>query len=289
MKTSSSEKKVSSRFKPAPKGERGSFILTERDELLLVDIFLHQVLDRGQLQELHFSSVQRCNMRLRKLYDQGYVARDFHPSAPYGSQAIYRIGPKAAAILSKRLEADAAYIRQLCRGTKRPEFLEHTLAIADFYLAAKRAVQAMNTGEIETWLPELSARHEYDVQTNTGSGWKKQVFKPDGFLRLKSLESGRLAPYFIEVDRGNASGKVFVQKVNHYRQYRQSGLFTEMYADADFVTLVVTTGPKRLEHLKAIVEECGCSFFWFTTQRQIQEAGLLAKIWNTPSGLATLC
>ena len=289
MKIEAGEVKApSSRFAPAKKAERGSFILTERDELLLVDIFLHQVLDRGQLQELHFSSVQRCNMRLRKLFDQGYVARDFHPSSPYGSQAIYRIGPKAAAILSRRLEANASYIRQLCRGTKRPEFLEHTLAIADFYLAAKRAVNATHTCEIETWLPELSARHEYDVQTTTGAGWKKQVFKPDGFLRLKSLGSGRLAPYFVEVDRGNASAKVFTQKVDHYQQYRRSGLFSEMYGDKDFVTLVVTTGSKRLEHLKGVVEESGCTFFWFTTQKQIETAGLLSAIWQAPSGLTSL-
>ena len=106
------EKVVRSRFARAQKADRDNLVLTKRDEDLIVDLFLHQAMDRGQLQELHFSSVQRCNMRLRKLFDQGYVARDFHPSSPYGSQAIYRIGPKAAAILSRRLEADAKVLQR---------------------------------------------------------------------------------------------------------------------------------------------------------------------------------
>ena len=285
---SQAEEAVKSRFERATKAQRGSLQLTERDEALMADLFLHQAMDRGQLQELHFGSVQRCNMRLRKLFDHGYVSRDFHPMSPYGAQGTYRVGPKAAEIVARRLDTDAAYVKQLCQGSKRPEFLEHTIAIVDFYLQVRRSLASQNAVTLETWMPELQARHEYDVQIPGSASWKKQVFKPDGFLRLKATGSGQLYPYFVEVDRGNASAKVFTQKVDHYRQYRRSGLFSEMYGDKDFVTLVVTTGLKRLEHLKSVVEENGCSFFWFTTQKQIEVEGLLATIWQTPSGLTGL-
>ena len=64
------------------------------------------------------------NARLRKLFDHGYVTRDFHPMAPYGTQGIYRIGPQAMTIVAQRLDMDAAYVKQLCLGTRRLEFLD---------------------------------------------------------------------------------------------------------------------------------------------------------------------
>lgn len=276
---SQAEEAVKSRFERATKAQRGSLQLTERDEALMADLFLHQTMDRGQLQELHFGSVQRCNMRLRKLFDHGYVSRDFHPMSPYGAQGTYRVGPKAAEIVARRLDADAAYVKQLCQGSKRPEFLEHTIAIVDFYLQVRRSLASQSTVTLETWMPELQARHEYDVQIPGSASWKKQVFKPDGFLRLKT--ASQQYAYFVEVDRGNASAKTFAQKVDHYRLYKQSGLFSEMYGDGSFSVLVVTTGEKRLAHLKDIVEELGCSYFTFTNQKALEGRGLLAPIWHT--------
>jgi hypothetical protein len=271
---------VRSRFSPASKAERGRLLLTERDEMLLVDLFLHQALERSQIQELHFGSTVRCNLRLRKLFDHGYVVRDFDPMAPYGTQGIYRVGPKAASILTQRLEIDAAQVRKLCRGTKRPEFIEHTLAIASFYLAARRAVAAAENVTIESWLPELSVRHEYDLALPDGT-WQQHIFKPDGFLRLK--HEGNLIACFVEIDRGNASAATFRHKALHYRRYQQSGLYREMYGTSDpFQVLVVTTGEKRCLHLSEIVREVPEVAFLLTYQAIIEDQGLLGLAWQCP-------
>ena len=168
-------------------------------------------------------------------------------------------------------------MKKLCLGSKRPEFLEHTLAIASFYLAARRAIAAQDSIMLESWMPELQVRHEYEVQSVTGA-WQKQVFKPDGFLRLKAGE--RLLPYFIEVDRGNASARTFSQKIDHYQSYRSSGLFQEMYGGDSFGVLVVTTGPKRLLHLKDITLERGGDFFLFTTMEELRVDGMLDSVWQ---------
>ena len=48
---------------------------------------------------------------------------------------------------------------------------------------------------LESWMPELQVRHEYEVQSVSGK-WQKQVFKPDAFLRLQAGE--RLFPFFVE-------------------------------------------------------------------------------------------
>jgi hypothetical protein len=278
-----------SRFTPARREPRDRLVLTERDAALLEDIFTHQVMDRGQIQALHFGSVARCNLRLRKLFDHGFVRRDFHPMAPYGTQGVYRIGAKAAPLLSRRLDLDAASIRQLCQGNKRPEFIEHALAVVDFYLAVKAALDGrprrtdLPPVALESWLPELSVRHEYAVQ-RPGEKARQQVFKPDGFLRLMS--GGQPLAFFLEMDRGNASARTFLQKVAHYREYRNLGLFSQMYQQDAFATLVVTTGVRRLLHLLALVREegGGGAFFHFTTQEQLQTEGALAPIWHRGAG-----
>ena len=283
-----------SRFERAQKERRGGLVLTERDEALLADLFTHQLMDRGQIQELYFSSVPRANARLRQLYDHGLVTRTFTPLSPYGSQGLYRVGAAAAAIVAARLDMDAGEVKRLCRtGAESPQFVEHTLAIVDFYLALRRATENLPEIGLDLWLPELLCRHEYEVQ-ETGkplpmgrrSGWRSQVFKPDAFVRLSTRGGYRSG--FVEIDRGHTSSAKFSEKLSFHRRYAESGLFAQMYGkeSGDFVTLVVTTGERRLGHLREIARktrEGGC--FWFTTFAEVRSPGPLAPIWQVPGSV----
>ncbi|MES2463312.1 MAG: replication-relaxation family protein [Armatimonadota bacterium] len=274
-----------SRFERSGKGERGGFILTERDEELLTDLFTHGLMDRGQIQELYFSSVPRCNARLRQLFDHGFVTRAFAPNAPYGGQGQYRAGRAAARVIAARLDLDAGEVRKICRtGTDSLQYVEHTLAIVDFYLALRRAT-AKAAVTIETWLPEMLCRHEYKVRDASGQ-WRAQVFKPDAFVRLAAAE--RLWSFFVEIDRGHTSSGKFAEKLAFHERYGESGLFREMYgADSGiFWTLVVTTGERRLEHLRAIVEKEKSDLFWMTTFAALETEGVLAPIWRVPGRAA---
>jgi hypothetical protein len=273
-----------SRFSPVDKESRGRVWITERDEKLLVDLFLHQAMSRGQLQDIHFGSTARCNARLRKLYDHGYVVRDFHPMAPYGSQGIYRVGPKAATLVARHLDADAGYIKSLCRGSKRLEFLEHTLEIVDFSLWVRRSLKQGNSYTLESWMPELQVRHEYELGA-TGGATVRHVFKPDAFLRLRESEN-RLHAFFLEIDRGNASAASFAQKASHYEQYLSSGLFQEMYGAAAFSVLVVTTGEKRAQHLLATLPQLLPAPFCFCLSSQFKSRSFFDPIWLGNDGQA---
>lgn len=278
-----------SRFERSQKGERGGFILTERDEALLTDLFTHGLMDRGQIQELYFSSVPRCNARLRQLFDHGYVTRAFAPNAPYGAQGQYRAGRAAARVIAARLDLDAGEIRSICRtGADAPQYIEHTLAIVDFYLALRRATEktvalAAPEVSIETWLPEMLCRHEYK-QRNTSGHLQAQVFKPDAFMRLEARE--QFWSYFVEIDRGHTSSGKFAEKLSFHKRYGESGLFREMYGleSGTFRTLVVTTGERRREHLQAIVEKESSDLFWMTTFASLENEGALAPIWRVPGG-----
>ena len=237
---------------------------------------------RGQIQALYFHSVVRCNVRLRQLFDHGYVARYYLPAAPFGAQAIYSIGKAAIPLIAKTLEMDMAEVTKQYRRSKTPTFIEHTLEIVSLMLAFREVAVQDPKIKMERWVPEMLCRHEYQIQQGS-SRWVKEIFKPDGFVRLVTKSGGQLWNYFIEVDLGHTSSCQFRGKLIAYEQYLKSGLFREIYGCDSFRTLVVTTSPKRLENLRTLVAAQQSSLFWFTTFAAIRPVGILAPIWRAPA------
>lgn len=253
-------------------------------------LFLNRTLTRGQLQALFFSSVPRCNARLRQLFDWDYLSRSYLPTAPFGSQALYTVGKAALPLVTARLAGeglalDPEDVRTQCR---RPalSLLEHTLAIGDVYIAVQRALGVQADVRLERWLPERLCRHEYEVRRAEGDArgrWRKEVFQPDGFLRLARRGAPSGCNAFLEVDRGHTNSRQFAGKVRTHGRYLASGLFAETFGWDDFRTLVVTTGQKRADNLRLLAEQEGNPRFWFTTFEAVDHLGFLAPIWQAPS------
>lgn len=276
-----------SRFKPqAQAGLR----LEERDEQLLCDLLLHRAMSREQIQQLHFTSVVRCNARLRQLFDHRFVLRHYPPAAPFGGQAVYTLGKAGVPLVARRLDMDLPEATRLARSNYTPTFLEHTLALVDVYLAFRRAVAQWADVQIECWLPEVQCRHEWEIRAAAGGKWKKETFKPDAFVRLQVSGDAEYRNFFLEADLGHTSSRQFLGKLMTHQRYLESGLFEQTYAGRDFKTLVVTTGQRRLRNLRALVEQNNSHLFWFTTFDAIQHASVTGPIWQTPleDGLMTL-
>jgi hypothetical protein len=269
---------IRSRFQPQP---RTGLRLEPRDEELLCDLFLHRAMSRGQIQALYFSSTVRCNVRLRLLFDHGYVSRYYLPFAPFGAQAVYSIGKAAVPLVAARLDMDVAEVGQQYRRAKTPQFLAHTLEIVNLRLAFRNAVAQREDVEIERWLPEIQCRHEFEIRQVDGS-WRKEIFKPDAFVRLAKHGWGSYQNYFLEVDLGHTSSRQFLGKLHAHRRYLESGLFQETFGCDGFQTLVVTTGAGRLNNLCSLVESSRSDLFWFSTYEQVKEAGVLGAIWQVP-------
>ena len=269
-----------SRFTPrATAGLR----LEERDENLLCDLYLHRFMTRGQIELLYFPSTGRCNARLRQLFDYGFVKRYYLPTAPYGAQAIYSIGKRAVPVVASRLEAEANEVAHQQRGTRTPTFIEHTLTIVDVWLAFRDVCEQTPGVEIKHWLPEILCRHEYDISASQSSRWRKEAFKPDAFVRL--FHAGQCHDFFIEVDLGHTSSRQFLGKLLTHHRYLESGLFNEIYAGDEFHTLVITTGTRRLQNLRALVAAQQSDLFWFATFEQIKQDGIFAPIWFKATSL----
>jgi hypothetical protein len=278
QQTPSSRQTPRSRFTPrATAGLR----LEERDEQLLCDLYQHRFMARGQLEALYFTSTVRCNARLRQLFDYSFVKRYYLPAAPYGAQAIYSIGKNAVPLVARRLEVEADEVARQQRGTRTPTFIEHTLEVVNIWLCFRAACAQRQDVKIERWLPEILCRHEYDITVNSGSHsgrWRKEAFKPDAFVRLAS--QGRFHNFFVEVDLGHTSSRQFIGKLLTHQRYLESGLFQEIYGGDEFHTLVITTGPRRLRNLRALVEQQNSHLFWLTTFEDARTAGLFGSIWH---------
>ena len=272
---------------------RGAIRLEERDLKLMTDLFAHGALLRGQAQRLHFSSLRRCNRRLKQLYDAGYIARAPLPLGPqatlaptedggWGGQLVYRLGSAGAPFVALRLGWSLGEVRRLLKpGT--PLYLAHTLEAAEFRLgmmadAAKAGV------EIVRFLPERLLVHKYEVREEGQERalWRPEVFRPDGFFQLAAGSSQSF--FFVEVDLGHTSAREFAMKLQIHLRYRATGLFAQRYSGRDFRTLVVTTGPTRREHLRAIAEDHSTDLFWTATLADIGRYGPLAPIWHVPRG-----
>ncbi len=264
----------------------GGLHLQERDRKLLADLFLHQAMSRRQLQTLYFGSVPRCNARLRQLFDHGYLARFFPPEAPFGAEAVYLPGTKAAGIVAADLGMDISSVRRRCRGDRSGLYLQHALAVVDFRIALQSEVAANPDMDLDVWLPELLCHHEYDIRTAGTGPWRKRAFKPDGFFRLKCADGSATYSFFLEVDLGHTSRGEFRAKVAMHREYLMSGLFRELYGAACFRSLVVTTSARRMHNLLALCGDEAVDLFHFSTFANVEQKGLLGNVWHrigTPS------
>lgn len=274
-----------SRFKAEP---NAGMRLEARDRQLLCDLFLNRAMARSQIQVLYFGSVQRCNARLRLLFDHGFLTRYYPPAALFGAQAIYSVGRAAVPVVARDLEIEVSEVNRLLRGGPTPTFIEHTLATVDIWLGFRKSVLHSDS-EIERWIPEIQCRHEYEIRGG-GSGWRKEVFKPDAFIRFKAQNSGRLDSFFIEVDLGHTSSRQFLGKLLTHQRYLESGLFAETFGGDTFRTLVITTGSRRVANLSSLVREKQSDLFWFTTFDNFRSAPLGDNTWRNPSGEAeVLC
>ncbi|BCM94145.1 hypothetical protein IAD21_06048 [Abditibacteriota bacterium] len=254
--------------------------LEERDEQILCNLFLHRLMSRSQIERAHFSSTVRANARLRLLFDHGFVARYYPPYAPFGAQAVYRVGKAALPLISRRLEMDMEEVRRYFRLTQTPTFVEHTLAVVDLWLQVCEGARTTPGITLDLWLAEMKCRHEWAIYT-PGAKWK-EAFKPDGFFRLEHEVNQTFHSFFLECDLGHTSAKQFTGKLLTHTRYLESRLFEEVFGEGNFRTLIVTTGQRRLENLMALAQEHNSSLFWFTTFDQIAHSSLLGPIWRPP-------
>lgn len=235
---------------------RGRIILQPRDRHLLRELEVLRLVDREQAKLFaSFTSTSRVNARLKALTEAGYLSRSFVGTLAGSRKAIYRLPGRRTTAPRGRARAEEA--------------VAHQLRLNEVYYHLTRTT------------PEGRA----DVSCLAWQRLEKPICStipliPDGYVELSS-PAGVLAA-FIEVDLGSEALRIWDGKIEHYIQLALSGEFERIFGHRQFRVLVVTTGQRRLTHIRQRIAERTRSVFWLTTFADLEAQGTWSTIWQRP-------
>lgn len=289
-------------MKTTTSASSSSLRLTLRDVAVLEDIYTARYMTAPQIQALHwrenrggqFGQLKACQRRLRLMYDAGLVRR-IEPFIHYTEgkkPLIYAIDKAGAQVLTNELGIDPATIDYKPQsGEENYPFLQHLLDTTELRIAFTAATEAVGL-QLETWRNERELKSEgmSDVIVLTDPEGKKHkaAVVPDAVVCLN--RAGKRAIFLLEIDRRTVTvdptkweKRGWSRKVRTYIAYFESAAYQQRYGEHVAQVLTVTTGEKRLAHLKEATEAAGGGKrFWFSTFEQaMQKENLLtAPIWT---------
>lgn len=259
--------------------------LTLRDVAVLEDIYTSRYMTAPQIQALHWrenrggqtGQLKACQRRLRLMHYAGLVRR-IEPFIHYTEgkkPLIYAIDKAGAQVLTNELGIDPATIDYKPKsGEENYPFLQHLLDTTEIRIAFTAAAEAAGL-QLETWYNERELKSEgmsdVIVLTDPDGKQHKAAVVPDAVAVLN--RNGKRAPFLIEIDRRTVTvdptkweKRGWARKVRTYKAYFESDAYKQRYGDHVAQVLTVTTGDKRLAHLKEVTEATkGGKRFWFTT------------------------
>lgn len=275
--------------------------LTKRDLAIVNACYEYRALNTPQIQQLFFNhsntygQLVQCQHRLKLLYHHGYLYRDEQPTKFREGHRplIYFLDRKGAQLLSEYLGVEPAALDWHPRSNAAGAghlFLDHLLKTNDVRIAISLAA-AQEQAVIESWLDDKALKSQqmkdYVQLHDIGSDEAPVALVPDGYFCLKL--GNRQQHHFLEADMGtvivawgNPDRRAWAKKIHTYLKYHEHGQFQQRYQANSFRVLTVTTGERRLTHLKQVTEEAGGKArFWFTTFSQLTpETALSQPIWH---------
>jgi hypothetical protein len=237
-------------------------------------------MSREQIQKLYFPSLVRANARLRLLFDHRFVARYYPPAVTVWSAGDLLTGQgRALPVVARRLDWICPRSRAGRASRRRRRFIEHTLATWTSTSPSGRRSESAGTWRSSGgWANSTAATS--GTSAPRAAKWRKEAFKPDGFVRL--LEGDTYHNFFIEADLGHTSSRQFLGKLLTHQRYLESGLYERTFGGDSFRTLVVTTGTRRAGNLRGLVEQQQSDLFWFATLEDVRR-DVLGPVWQAPS------
>lgn len=248
----------------------------------------------AQLTRLHYSenSVKLVKKRLRALADHDYIEFDAAPTAQYRSPYYYVLASKGIEyVKSIGFSVGKSYRPSKEIGQSYLHLL-HKLGVNDVLISAALLKWQAPGCHLESFELERNlAREPFDVMSR-GESYK---LVPDLFLDMhEALPNGkqRVAPTFVEYDRGTESEEVIRRKIHAYNAIISSGWY-KRYTVVDSITIAFVTfeGEKRRDQLRAWAKEelqgedrSLISSFLFTTQQPPPDPKhmWLNPCWYTP-------
>lgn len=267
-----------------------SMRLMSRDVEILKTVHAWRVLEQSQLATLFFNgSKNAAQARLRKLFDNGYLARRFYmpPISPtfsgMANQKTLYVLDKAGAKLLRQATGEPLRASRKDKALQVGS-LQHFIEINTVRAAVTLAVQKQGY-TLQTWQDESTIKREtrnWDrVQIPISSKRMKHVtVSPDAYFAIEVPRG--TAHFFLELDRGTEAAKQVQNKALAYMKYHATGMYERRYGTKALRILFVVPDDKRSELLKKSVEAVGGKqVYYFATLEHITPQTVLQQpIWQ---------
>jgi len=253
---------------------KNSLALQERDKKIIALCHEYHFLTQEQIRVLSgFGCRTRANIRLRKLFDAGYLSRRYLPNFKGRAKILCFPGPKGVEIISEKSGIDPQKIKQ-----KRKQLfkiknssLPHYLSISEFKLAFFLSSKDNPEINLKSW----------KTQKETPLILEDKKFYPDAYFSYSYRN--KLYSLFLEIDRSTESNKQFEGKIENYLKYGFGGYYRKQFGLQFFRILVVCQTEARLRNLKKLIEKKTNKMFWLAIQKDISPGKVLTRIWQRPS------
>ena len=265
--------------------------LTRRDKQILETIHAFDgMMSRKQIDRLFFAGKGRTQprQRMQALFDHGYVnmpdAEEIH-RVPLG-EVIYWLDKKGAKLVAGlRGNVPSGFS---WRKKPRWSLLEHDLAVNDVRIAVREACQRSPLLTLEQWITDNAFRADPDTVKTRKNKMKNRQVIPDAFFSIHQESGARPGEakqfsFLLEVDMATESNPRFVrEKVRAGIAYLGGKMYRKRFGVSYGRYLVITSGERRLAHLKRATEKAGGKgLFYFTTLDSLTNADVLrGHIWQ---------
>jgi hypothetical protein len=274
--------------------------LTDRDVVLLLNVYKYRYLSFSQLTRLHFPSTRTAYRRLQLLTEGSYL-RTF--TAPNIAERIFYLDKSGAEIVAGELHVEIEDLQwyRYSRAPKDYYFLRHFLAINDFRILITSACEnspIQLVGFIPEYFGEKTVngnvkKYIRDNVCDMANKTTQYSHTPDAVFALGKEESAAL--FFLEIDRGievvSDPEKGLLKAIVFYLNYWADGKYQRYQSDfgstqfKNFHTLIVTTSQARLKNLREAVTKLTRTpphvkrFLWCTTNDQLTSQTVFDSIW----------
>src|SRR5579862_5131090 len=241
---------------------------TARDGRILEAIHAYDgVLADYQIRALFFSGESQVKLRLRLLFQQGYLARPSYKKRASLTHMVYWLDTKGASYvagLSGTTLKEFTYVKE-----PRWSQLDHDLAVNDLRIAIAKACKHTPTFAVEEWIPQSEFYSHPDKVEYTDAHKKKasRYIRPDAYVITRKDE--HLFRFLLELEMATESNVRFArEKVLPGLAYLKSDIYQMRFGHNSGRFLVVTTSERKLRNMKRQTELAAgkdASLFYFTT------------------------
>ncbi len=231
--------------------------LVERDHAILESVAVLRLARAWHLHELHFEgrTLKVCQVRLQKLWSNGYLDRLFQPmvlvdgrAQPHCTTPVYQLTAKGASALRRTG-------RSVKRpsGTPSPYRLTHDLLVLDARVAITLASARTLGMPVQLWWDETQARA---VLRKYAKGHPQVV--PDAAFCLESPDASPLA-YLLEVDTGSeplmrkGAGSSIEAKLTGYTALRKASVLSKALGSKAVRVVFLTTSTTRADNILSLI------------------------------------